>query len=348
MKQIGFFDESKRLATLSKLGDRLEWLNKVMDWRIFEGALDRTRPDKTQGGQGGRPPYPNMMLFKVIILQALYNISDAQMEFQINDRLSWQRFLGLSLGEKVPDENTIWLFREQLTNSGVYDELFELFNARLLKIGVITREGSIEDATFVDVPKQRNKKEENEAIKANETPEGWEDEPDKLAQKDLDARWAKKGNETHFGYKNHIKIDKDSKIITAWRVTAANVNDIEMMLALLDEHDRRLWADSGYAKEVLFELLQKMFPDLKELHINEKGKKNRPLTEEQKANNREKSRVRVRVEHVFGHMTTAMGGLTLRCIGIARAESNIVLRNLAYNLSRYTTLRRLHRAPSLA
>jgi IS5 family transposase len=347
MNQIGFFDESKRLATLSKLGDRLEWLNKVMDWRIFEGTLERVRPDKTKRGVGGRPPFSNGLLFKVVILQALYNISDDQMEFQINDRLSWQRFLGLSLGEKVPDSTTIWLFRELLTTSGAYDELFELFNEKLLKIGVITREGSIEDATFVDVPKQRNKKEENQAIKAHETPEGWEDEPHKLAQKDLDARWAKKGAETHFGYKNHVKIDKVSKMITKWRVTAANVNDIEMMLALLDEHDRELWADSGYTKAAYVELLKKHYPDLK-LHINEKAEKGRPLTEEQKANNREKSRVRVRVEHVFGHMAMSMGGLTLRCIGIARAESHIVLRNLAYNLSRYSTLRRLDRAKALA
>ena len=347
MKQIGFFDESKRLAVLSKLGDRLEWLNKVMDWRIFEETLERVRPDKTQRGVGGRPPYSNELLFKIVILQSLYNISDDQTEYLLNCRLDFMRFLGLWLGDKVPDAKTIWLFRELLTTSGVYDELFELFNEKLLKIGVITREGSIEDATFVDVPRQRNKKEENEAIKAHETPEGWEDNPHKLAQKDLDARWAKKGAETHYGYKSHIKIDKISKIITNWRVTAANVNDIEMMLALLDEHDRELWADSGYTKALYVELLKKYYPDLV-LHINEKGEKNRPLTEEQKANNREKSRVRARIEHVFGHMHTSMGGLTLRCVGIARAESHIVLRNLAYNLSRYSTLRRLNRAPALA
>jgi len=347
MNQIGFFDESKRLAVLSKLGDRLEWLNKVMDWRIFEGTLERVRPDKTKRGVGGRPPYSKELLFKVVILQSLYNISDGQTEYLLNCRLDFMRFLGLWLGDKVPDAKTIWLFRELLTTNGAYDELFELFNARLLKIGVIMREGSIEDATFVDVPKQRNKKEEDQAIKALEMPEGWEDEPHKLAQKDLDARWAKKGAETHYGYKNHVKADKASKIITNWRVTAANVNDIEMMLALLDEHDRELWADSGYTKAAYVELLKKYYPDLV-LHINEKAEANRPLTEEQKANNREKSRVRVRVEHVFGHMHTSMGGLTLRCIGIARAESHIVLRNLAYNLSRYSTLRRLGRAPALA
>ena len=346
MKQLGFFDESRRLSKLSKLGDRLEWLNKVMDWRIFEAALERVRPDKTKRGAGGRPPYSNMLLFKIVILQALHNISDDQMEFLIIDRLSWQRFLGLSLGDDVPDSKTIWLFREVLTNSGVYDELFELFNEKLHKLGVVTREGSIDDATFIDVPKQRNKKEENEAIKNHETPEGWEEQPHKLAQKDLDARWAKKGEETHFGYKNHVKVDRMSKIITSWRITAANVNEIMMFLALLDGHDRQVWADSAYLSREIVEIINEIYPDLL-LHINEKGCRNRPLTDAQKANNREKSRVRARVEHVFGHMSVSMNALTLRCIGIARAESNIVLRNLAYNLSRYTTLRRLGRAPSL-
>lgn len=346
MKQIGIFDESKRLAKLSKLGDRLEWLNKVMDWRIFEEALERARPDKTQRGAGGRPPYSNLLMFKIIILQSLHNIADDQMEFLINDRLSWQRFLGIALGESVPDSKTIWLFRETLTNSGAYDELFEIFKKKLLHLGVITREGSIDDASFVDVPKQRNKREENEAIKAHETPKGWEEQPSKLAQKDQDARWAKKGNEIHFGYKNHIKVDKTSKMITECRVTAANVNDVSMFFALMDEHDREVWADSGYASQALVELFQRVYPDLV-LHINEKGERNRPLTEEQKANNREKSRVRARVEHVFGHMSVAMGGTGLRCIGSQRAESSIFLRNLAYNMSRYTTLRRLGRAPCL-
>ena len=287
MKQIGLFDEEKVLTKLSKLGDRLEWLNEVMDWGIFAETLDRVRPDKTQGGKGGRPPYSNILLFKVIILQALNNISDEKMEFFLNCRLDFMRFLGLSLAEPKPDENTIWLFRELLTVSGVYDELFELFNRRLEEIGVITREGSLKDATFVDVPRQRNKKEDNDAIKANEIPEGWEEEPHKLAQKDLDARWAKKGDETHFGYKNHISVDKASKIITNWRVTAANVNDIEMFLSLLDKRDREIWADSGYASTLLVELLEKYYPDIK-LHISEKGQRNHPLTDEQKANNREK------------------------------------------------------------
>jgi IS5 family transposase len=142
-------------------------------------------------------------------------------------------------------------------------------------------------------------------------------------------------------------VDRDSKIITQWRVTAANVNEILMFLALIDEHDRQVWADSAYLSKDLVEIINEVYPDLI-LHINEKGYRGHPLTDEQKANNREKSRVRARVEHVFGHMSVSMGGLTLRCIGIARAESNIVLRTLAYNLSRYTTLRRLGRAPALA
>ncbi len=156
MKQIGLYDETDALKRLSALGDKLEWLNSVMDWNIFVPLLEKAKPDKSQGGKGGRPPYPLLLMFKIIILQSLYNVADDQMEYQINDRLSWKRFLGLSLSDKAPDAKTIWLFRETLTNGMIYDQLFALFNAQLEGMGVITHKGSIQDASFVDVPRQRN------------------------------------------------------------------------------------------------------------------------------------------------------------------------------------------------
>jgi IS5 family transposase len=347
MKQVGIFDESEALKRLSVLGDKLEWLNSVLNWEIFEPILNRMKPDKSQGVKGGRPPYANLLMFKVLILQMLYNVSDEQVEYQINDRLSWKRFLGLTLSDRAPDRTTIWDFRELLTNSGCYDALFTLFTEAMEKMGVITRRGSIVDATFEDAPRQRNTKEQNEKIKAHEIPEEWEENEHQLSQKDMEARWAKKGNEVHFGYKNHISCDMDSKMITDWRVTAANVYDGHMIAALIREIDRQVWADSAYMSAEIIMALKGINPGIK-LHICEKGQKDHPLTDEQKASNREKSRIRVRIEHIFGHMTYAMGGLTVRCIGIIRAECVIAMRNLAYNLSRYATLRKLKRAPQMA
>ena len=349
MSQIGFFDESRALERLSKLGDKLEWLDSVVDWDIFKKLLMKAKPDKTKSGKGGRPPYPVIMMFKIILLQELFGVANDQTEFLINDRLSWKRFLGLSLSDKAPDATTIWEFRELLTDSGIYDALFELFNAKMEGIGVITRKGSIMDASFVDVPRQRNTREENKTIKEGGVPEAWElpENAHKLAQKDLDAAWAKKNEEVHYGYKDHVMVEVDSKMIVDWRVTAANVYDGEMLKALINDKIEEFWADSAYMSAEKLEWFEEYYPEIK-LHICEKGARNHPLTEEQKLNNREKSRIRVRVEHVFGHMTNSMGGMFIRCIGGLRAESAIVLKNLAYNISRYATLRRLNRAKAMA
>jgi IS5 family transposase len=349
MRQISLFDEADALQRISKLGDKLEWLNSVIDWSIFKKVIMKAKPDRTQTPKGGRPPYPVIVMFKIILLQELYNVANDQTEYLINDRLSWKRFLGLTLSDKAPDATTIWAFREMLTNKGVYDELFELFNGKMEELGVITHRGSIQDASFVDVPRRRNSREENKIIKEGGIPEAWEAEENihKPAQKDMEAAWTKKNEEVHFGYKDHVPVDADSKMITNWRVTPANVHDSQMVRALVGENLKAFWADSAYMSAEILKWFEEYCPGVR-VHICEKGCKNKPLTEEQKQSNREKSRVRVRVEHVFGHMTNSMGGLFIRCIGIARAESAIVMKNLAYNISRYATLRRLNQAKSMA
>jgi IS5 family transposase len=348
MKQIGFFDHTTALAHISSLGDKLEWLNEVVDWSIFSETLDRARPDRTKTEKGGRPPLPNLLMFKCIILQELHGVSDEQAEFQINDRLTWRRFLGLSLSDKAPDRTSIWEFRELLKAGFVYDELFELFNAKMESLGVITRKGSILDASFIDVPRQRNTREENKTIKEGGVPEAWQDAPHKLSQKDTDAAWAKKNEEVHFGYKDHVLADADSKMITDYHVTAANLHDSKLLHAFMSSNTiNELWMDSAYMSKEILAYFEQYHPHIK-LHINEKGSRGHPLTDEQKLSNKEKSRIRVLVEHIFGHITNSMGGMFIRCIGEERAECSVCLKNLAYNISRYATLRKLKRAPSMA
>ncbi|MCL2087841.1 MAG: transposase [Oscillospiraceae bacterium] len=160
----------------------------------------------------------------------------------------------------------------------------------------------------------------------------------------MDARWAKKNDETHYGWKDHVKVDSDSKMIVDYEVTDASVHDSKELVGLIDEKDKVLNADSAYVGEKLHEAILEKNPNI-ELRINEKGYRNNPLTEEQKANNREKSKVRARVEHIFGHMTNSFGGIFIRSIGIARARCQIGLKNLAYNLQRYECLVRLKKAP---
>jgi len=332
-KQLMLNGADTQLDRLSKLGDPLEKINAAMDWEIFRAPICR-RIRKEDYSKGGRPPIDEILMFKITQLQDWNNIADDNTEYMINDRLSWQRFLGMELGEKSPDAKTIWLFKEQLGKDGMR-ELFDLFNKKLEEIGIVKHEGGLLDATFVEAPKQRNSRDENKKIKNGEIPEEWQ-EPEnanKLSQKDTDARWTKKNDETHFGYKDHTKVDKKSKIIVDFSVTSANVHDVNEFEGLISTNDKEMWLDSAYAgAEHIARILEK-FPYIK-LHICEKGKRNNPLTDEQKASNREKSRTRARVEHVFGYMTRFMGGITVRTIGIDRAERKICGMNLAYNIKR--------------
>jgi len=335
MKQKGFFDETDRLQELSVLGDPLEKLNEYINWESLRGLLTRTLKKESQG-LGGRPPYDYVMMFKILVLQKLYNMADDKTEYQIKDRLSFQRFLGLQLCDTIPDAKTIWHFREELNKANVLDTVFYRFVEQLEGKGIITRSGSIVDATFVDVPRQRNSKKENDEIKEGKIPVEWEEEGNKrkMAQKDVNARWMTKNKERHYGYKNHIKIDKKSKIITKYRTTSAEVHDSQELKNLIEtDKDKRIYGDSAYTgKEV-----QSCIPETIQNLIHEKGYRNHPLTKAQKRNNTAKSRIRVRVEHVFAAINH-FGGIFIRTIGIRRAEFQIGLMNMVYNITRYVYL----------
>ena len=280
------------------------------------------------------------MMFKILVLQHLYNIADERTEFAIKDRLSFMRFLGLTLKDNVPDEKTIWLFRETLTQRGAIRRLFKKFNKHLNKMGLIARKGSIVDASFVEVPRQRNTRDENKDIRNGEVPEDWKEDPDKLRQKDVDARWTKKHGQSYFGYKNHAKVDRKSKLITNYTTSDASVHDSQKLGDLIEGSDAHhdLFGDSAYSSDAIDKKLKR-----KKIRnrIHEKGYRKRPLTEEQKENNRQKSRVRARIEHVFGYMTNSMGGIFLTCIGMRRTTAAIGLMNLIYNMARYEQLMRL-------
>lgn len=335
--QIGFFDIEKKENRLSELGDNLEKLNTVINFEMFRPILKKAF-QKEHKGAGGRPPFDYVMMFKILIIQRYYNLSDEQTEFQINDRISFMRFLGLGLADKVPDAKTIWHFRNVLTEKNTAEKLFNQFENMLEDKNLISHKGSIVDATFSEVPRQHNKPDEKRDLKEGKIPEEWTkpENKHKLAQKDTDAKYTRKHDEYYYGYKDHIKVDAESKFITSYCVTTANVPDYQVIPNLLDEKDQELWADSGYSFKPVFESLA---PHIQS-HILERSTKCHPLTEEQKKNNTVKSKVRVRVEHVFGHMKSTMNGINSRCIGLKRAAFNIMLSNLTYNMCRFEFLTR--------
>jgi IS5 family transposase len=335
-KDYGFWDQDIRLSKISKLGDPLDTLASGIDFEVFRGILE-DKLIKEPKGAGGRRPYDYVLMFKIIILQRYYNLSDEQVEFQINDRLSFMRFLDLTISDDIPDSRTVWHFREQLIDLGVVEELFALFLGELNKLGLIVNEGKIIDASFVEVPRQRNKHGENAQIKEGKGDELWNDQPNKKRHKDIDARWVTKNEQKYYGYKNHVKQDGKSKLITKYKVTSAEVHDSNATEPLLDKHDKGepFYADSAYTGKSQEEIIKN-----KEMEnrVCEKGYRNRPLTEEQKANNTEKSRIRSRVEHIFGFMEMSMNGMYINCIGIKRATAIIGLMNLTYNMFRKTQL----------
>jgi IS5 family transposase len=296
--------------------------------------------NKAKKNNAGARPFDVVLMFKILLLQRYYGLGDKQVEYQIIDRTSFKRFLGLETGDKVPDEKTVWAFREQLTRTGLVDELFGQFIGYLESNGLIFNEGQIIDASFTIAPRQRNTREENQQIKNGQGKDLWNDKPHKKSHKDIDARWTKKNNENYYGYKNHAKVDAKSKFIKTYIVTDASVHDSQALDALLNEKDKdqSLYADSAYTGEDQENVITKY--EMKN-EVHEKGYRNRPLTEVQNANNKIKSKTRVRVEHVFGFMEQSMNGLFLRCVGLVRATGIIGLINLTYNLFRFEQIKRL-------
>ncbi len=314
----GLFAYEDQLKKINAHQPPLNKLDQVIEWEMFRKPIEEALYVEPKA-PGGRPPYNRLMMFKILILQKYYNLSD---------------------------EKTIWLFKENLKDCKLEQKLFDLFTSALMDHGIVAKEGSIIDATFVDVPKQRKIREENADIKKGAVPLSFakknkKGRQSKLSQKDTDARWMTKNSERHYGYKDHINVDKKTKIITRFTVTSASVHDSQEVGNLVGKEDKQLHADSAYRSKDIEAYLQEQEC---ESHIHEKGYRGHPLTEAQKESNNIKSKIRARVEHVFGFMTNSMhNALHMRCIGKERIESAIGLLNLTYNLFRYEQLVRVQK-----
>ena len=354
-KQPGFFDIDERLTRLSDLGDQLEGFRAAVDFELFRSDLDQALA-YSDGVQGGRPPFDPVMMFKILVIQATNNLSDERAEYLINDRLSFMRFLGLGLSDRVPDARTIWLFREKLTKAGAIGSLFERFDATLRQSGYIAMSGQIIDASLIAAPRQHNTDEEKKAIKEGRVPDQWQDKPGKLRQKDRDARWTVKFTKAKpradgsmppvdlaipvFGYPNHVSIDRGFGFIRKWTATdAAAYEGRRLREGLLDKTNtaRRVWADTAYRSATNEAFMAKNgFVS----RVHRKKPKGRAMPAAIRRANNAKSKIRSRVEHVFAELKDRMD-LFIRTIGIARATTKIGLANLVFNIKRLLFLRRV-------
>ena len=347
----GFFDIDDRLKELSAKGDDLERIRGLVDFEMFRPALDAAVP-RADRSKGGRPPFDRVLMFKVLVVQAMHSLSDERAEYLIKDRLSFMRFLGLGLSDAVPDANTIWTFREALKKAGAVDGLFRRFDEALRAAGFLAMSGQIVDATIVAAPRQRNTIAEKQAIREGRIPDDWKEKPAKLAQKDRDARWTVKYTKAKpredgsvppvdlaipaFGYKNHVAIDRGFGLIRGWTATSAAAHDGARLEDVLDRRNTAsgVWADTAYRSAKNEAMLARRGLASR---IHRRKPKGKPMPERVRIANAQKSKVRSAVEHVFAHQKGLMG-LVVRTIGIARARVKIGMANLAYNMRRYVWL----------
>ena len=233
----------------------------------------------------------------------------------------------------------MWLYREALGKAGAVEELFDLLDGLLKDKGYLAMGGQIIDATIVSAPKQPNSGEENETIKEGETPEDWKSKPAKNRQKDKDARWTKKHERSYFGCKNHIGVDRRHKFVRRYVVSDASVHDSQKFEDVLDASTASdVRAGSAYRSAEIEEKLAEC--GLKS-RIHRRACRNRKLSESQKAANTTRSKVRARVEHVFGDQKNGMGAELVRTIGIVRARCKIGMTNLVCNMRRFVCLERM-------
>lgn len=344
------FEEEFTIEALSQMGNPLELLASLVDFEMFRPTLEDVLVKKNCKTPAGRPQIDVVQMFKVIFLQRYYGLGDHQIQYQIIDRTSFRQFLGIHTVEEVPDEKTVWAYKNKLAEDGTFARLFDEFRDFLNGKGLSFNEGKIIDATFVEAPKQRNTKDENKQIKNGNGNSLWNAESGdseeerkrkkhKKSHKDVDARWTRKRGEKHYGYKNHVKADMKTKLIEKYHTTDASVHDSNIIEPLIDETDsgQNLYLDAGYeAREDIVRACG-MNPI-----ICEKGHRNHPLTDEQKQNNRIKSKTRCRIEHIFGFVEGAMNGSFVRSIGIVRAKAANALTNLVHNIFRYVQINIYH------
>jgi len=238
LSQDDLFETETTMMSLSALGNPLEKLAEVVDFEMFRATLEEALYNTKRKRNAGRKPLDPVLVCKVLSLQRFYGLRDDQMEYQITDRTSFRRFLGIRNVGDVPDARTIWMYRDILSDKGDFDKLFDEFHDLLDAKGLIFNEGKIIDASFVVAPRQRNTKEENELIKDGKGDELWNDKPHMKCHKDIDARWTKKREETYYGYKDHTKTDEKSKLIDTYSVTDASVHDSQVIKPLVRETDK--------------------------------------------------------------------------------------------------------------
>jgi IS5 family transposase len=290
---------------------RLERISGLLDWARVEVLVSGIYASAT-----GRPSYPPLVLFKVLLLQGWYGLSDPAMEEALADRLSFRRFAGLGLDEAVPDHSTISRFRTLLAERGLAEALFTEVAGQLDGQGVTIKGGTLIDATVVDAAAAEPSRQKGGG----------------RSEADPDAAWVKRADgSARFGYKLHAAVDLGTGIVRRAAVTPANVADVDLGHELVIGDERTVYADKAYVGPRLRERLKA--GGIRN-RVQQKAQKNKPLTPRQHRRNRLIGRIRGRIEGVFGTLKRSYGMARMRYMGLARNAAATFLTLIAWNLAR--------------
>ncbi len=336
--------DSSMFASLERSKDtHLEKMDCLFDWERFRETLERAWPWTRHDARPGRPSWDAVSMFKVLVVgKTKGDLSDEALEDLCRHHARVVRFLGLSPGTG-PDAKTIHKYRKALERRGVMDQVFEEMEAIARERGFAMKDGCMIDASVVEVPVRRLKKEERETIDGGGRPR-WK--PSKRRQKDLDAQWTRKGSKSFFGYKRHVVVDVRHKLIRAGSVTPANVHDVQEAAGLLDKVPKRgpVYGDRGYDSQELREGIQGRYR-VPCLAFRAPRKEREPLRQAREEANKSIARTRARVEHVFGSIRNDMKVDKHRGVGLKRARSELLLEHVVYNMRRLVHLVEVESAP---
>lgn len=292
---------------------RLDRLNELVKWYRFEKVLNRLRHEGA-----GRPSYPPLLMFKVLLLQSLYGLSDAEMEEALLDRLSFRKFVGLSLEETAADHTTICRFRNLLIEQGLLERLFGELDKQLDQAGLILRRGTMLDATVIETTAGRP--------------------TDSKASSDPDARFTRRQGKggSSFGYKAHVGVDQVSGLIRTVITTPANVNDTVVADALICGDERAVLADAAYHTHARERALKAQA--IKPRLMRRPNKHHPKLPPRLERLNKLIARRRAAVETTFATLKRRMGLGVIRYRGLAKAAGQVLIAAMAFNLRRWVTL----------
>ena len=294
-------------TSLDGIAERVEWMSFAA---LLAGLRDPGSP--------GRPAYEGLVMFKALLLQALYGLSDRGLEEALKDRLSFRRFVGLSLSEAVPDHTALCRFRDLLGRAGLLDRLFAELDRQLDGAGLILRKGTLLDATIIETTAAR-------------PPLG----SDTSRAQDPEARFVvKKGHyRSFYGYKAHVAVDQGSGLVRKVITTPANVHDTHPADDLVCGDEKAVYADSAYMRKTRSQALRAR--GIKPRMIARAGGNRPPLTDWAKKLNKLIAKKRAPVETTFATWKRRMGLARIRYRGLAKATTQVLLTAIVFNMQRW-------------